>query len=114
MSTRSPRPRRVSMAVNVNGCWKADGLAAFAAGSTVSEFRRRLEAEAKRLRTDDGEGRFAQQRAAVRLRRWTDADGMWRMAGGWDPLSGVKLNARIDAEIEALFTGAVPEGCPTD
>jgi hypothetical protein len=93
---------------------RADQLAGFAAGSTTTEFRRRLEAEAKKLRTDDGEGRFQQQLAAVRLRRWVDADGMGNMAGKWDPLSTVRLNARIDAEIEALFSESVPDGCPTD
>ncbi len=93
---------------------RANRLAGFAAIESVVEFRRRLEREAKSLRADDGMDRFERQKSAARVRRWTDAAGMWCLQGRFDPLTGVRMNARLTAEIEALFAESVPEGCPTD
>ena len=93
---------------------KADSLAGTAAVSTVLQFRRRLEQEARRLQADDGTAKFERQRRAARLSRWTDADGMWCLRGRFDPLTGLQLNARLNAEIEALFAESVPAECPTD
>ncbi|MDO9174133.1 MAG: HNH endonuclease, partial [Actinomycetota bacterium] len=93
---------------------RANRLAGFAAIESVVEFRRRLEREAKSLRADDGMDRFERQKSAARVRRWTDADGMWCLQGRFDPLTGVRMNARLTAEIEALFAESAPEGCPTD
>ena len=93
---------------------RADAMVAAAGVESVREFRSRLEREARRLRTDDGMGVFERQQAAVRVRRWTDGDGMWHLHGRFDPVTGVRLNARLQAEIEALFTDKVPEGCPRD
>ena len=53
-------------------------------------------------------------RRATRLRTWTDDEGMWRFSGRFDPVLGVKLAARLDAAVEALFAEATPETCPTD
>jgi hypothetical protein len=39
---------------------------------------------------------------------------MWCLSGRFDPLSGVKTAAALDAELARIFTGAVPENCPTD
>ena len=81
---------------------RADGLVGLAAAASVGDFRKRLEHEARSIQRDDGMAKFERQKAAVRLRRWTDADGMWCLQGRFDPLTGVKLNARLVAEIEAL------------
>jgi hypothetical protein len=93
---------------------RADALAAVAAAATVDEFARRLELEARRLLDDDGEERLERQRRAARARTWVDNDGMWNLSAKLDPLSGVKLAARLDATVEALFAESVPEGCPAD
>ena len=93
---------------------RADRLVSIARHGSVSDFRKRLEREAESLRADDGTERFERQKKAARLRRWTDADGMWCLSGRFDPLTGVRLNARLQAEIEAAFAESVPEGCPTD
>ena len=93
---------------------RADQLVGVARHGSVTQFRKRLEHEADRLRSDDGSARFERQQRAARVRRWTDADGMWCLAGRFDPLTGVRLNARLTAEIEAAFAESVPDGCPTD
>jgi hypothetical protein len=93
---------------------RADRLVGIARNGTVPEFRKRLEREAESLRADDGSERFERQKKAARLRHWTDADGMWCLAGRFDPLTGVRLNARLQAEIDAAFAESVPGGCPTD
>lgn len=89
-------------------------LVGVAKHGSVSDFRKRLEREAESLRADDGSERFERQKKGARLRNWTDADGMWCLSGRFDPLTGVRLNARLQAEIEAAFAESVPEGCPTD
>jgi hypothetical protein len=93
---------------------RADRLVGVAKHGSVSNFRKRLEREADSLRGDDGTERFERQKKAAQLRRWTDADGMWCLSGRFDPLTGVRLNARLQAEIEAAFAESVPEGCPAD
>ena len=80
----------------------------------MSDFRKRLECEADSLRADDGNERFERQKKAARLRRWTDADGMWCLSGRFDPLTGIRLDAGLRAELEAAFAESVPDGCPTD
>jgi hypothetical protein len=93
---------------------RADELAAVAAHATVEEFRRRLEAEAARLRRDDGMDRLERQRRATSLRTWVDQDGMWNLRGRFDPVTGVKVAAKIDATVETLFAEATPDTCPSD
>ena len=93
---------------------RADGLAGVAAAGSVADFRKRLEREASAIRADGGMARFERQKAAVRLRRWTDGDGMWCLFARFDPLTGVRLSAGLDAEVEARFAQSVPEGCPSD
>ncbi len=93
---------------------RADGLARFAAGATVAEFRRKIEGEVRSVQTGDGMDRLQRQRRASRVRRWVDGDGMWCLFGRFDPLTGVRLSARVDAEVEALFAESVPEDCPSD
>ena len=93
---------------------RADALANVAAAATVDEFAKRLELEAKRLDDIDGEERLERQRRATRARSWVDGEGMWNLTARLDPLTGVKIAARLDATAEAVFAEHVPEGCPQD
>jgi hypothetical protein len=93
---------------------RVDGLADQAASDTVNEFARRVEEEARRMQHDDGMDRLERQKRAVRLRKWTDADGMVNWRAHFDPVTGVKLDAQLQAAIEALFAEATPEFCPDD
>ena len=93
---------------------RADALTAVAANATVDEFAKRLDLEATRLDDSNGEARLDRQRRAARVRTWTDPDGMWNLNARLDPLTGIKMAARLDTTVEALFAEAEPEGCPTD
>jgi hypothetical protein len=85
-----------------------------AAAATVEEFRRRLALEVKHIQRDDGVDRFERQRRASRLRTWTDGEGMFCLSGRFDPVTGVKLSAKLDAAVNALFAEATPDTCPSD
>jgi hypothetical protein len=90
------------------------GLVDVAASATVEEFRRRLAMEARATERDDGLDRLDRQRRKTSLRVWTDGEGMWRFDGRFDPLTGAKLDARLEAAVQALFAEATPSSCPTD
>ncbi len=90
------------------------GLVDVASAATVEEFRRRLALEARATERDDGIDRLERQRRKTSLRVWTDGEGMWRFDGRFDPLSGVELDARLEATVQALFAEQTPETCPTD
>ena len=96
----------------------ADGerLVMVAENSTADEFARNLRAEARRLETDnDADARLSRQRRAIRLNTWIDHDtGMGRWSATWDPDTMVRLENRLDAQAQALFHDAQPDGCPTD
>jgi hypothetical protein len=89
-------------------------LVAVAAAATVRQFRNRLDLERRAVERDDGTSRFERQQRAVSHRSWTDAEGMYCYAGRLDPLSGVAFDARVQAQIEALFAQQTPATCPTD
>jgi hypothetical protein len=93
---------------------RVDGLADQAASDTVNEFSRRVEQEARRMQQGDGMDRLERQQRAVRLKRWTDADGMVNWRGQFDPVTALKLDGQLQAAIEALFAEATPEFCPDD
>jgi hypothetical protein len=93
---------------------RADALADVARAGSVDEFSRRLELERKRLQGDDGMDRLARQRRNVRARSWVDAEGMWNLSAKFDPVTGVRVAARIDAMVHAMFGETVPAECPTD
>lgn len=93
---------------------RAADLVDVASAATVEEFRRRLGLEVKAIQADDGMARLERQRRNTRLRTWTDADGMWRVSGQFDPVTGVKLAARLDAAMQTLFAESEPETCPAD
>ena len=90
------------------------GLLHVAAAATLAEWRRRLAMEAKSIRRDDGVERLERQRKATRVRTWTDGEGMVCLSGRFDPITGRRLVARLDATTQALFAEATPDTCPTD
>jgi len=90
------------------------GLLDVAAAATIAEWRRRLAMEVKNIQRDDGIDRLERQQRANSLRTWTDGEGMWCMSARLDPLTGVKLAARLDAAVNALFAEQTPATCPTD
>jgi Domain of unknown function (DUF222) len=89
-------------------------IAAAAVHSSDRHYRETIERIVGRARDDDGLDRLAQQRTAARLRWWSGADGMWNLAGKFDPVRGTELEGRLRATIEALFHGATPHDAPTD
>ena len=93
---------------------RANALAEVAKAGTVEQFTRRLDLETKRLQEGDGLDRLARQRRNVRARTWVDPEGMWNLAVKFDPVTGVKIAARIDAMVQALFGETVPVECPDD
>jgi hypothetical protein len=96
----------------------ADGerLVRLAQHSTPDEFARTVREAARALEAaSDGLDRLEQQRRATRCVSWVDkVTGMGRMLLTVDPLTFVTLEQRVDAQVEALFHDAHPEGCPTD
>jgi hypothetical protein len=92
----------------------ADNLAEVAKAGTVDEFSRRLDLETKRLQEDNGLDRLGRQRRNIRARSWVDGEGMWNLSAKFDPVTGVKIAARIDAMVQAMFAETVPDECPDD
>ena len=93
---------------------RADKLAEVAKAGTVDQFARRLDLEAKKLQEGDGMDRLERQRRNARARSWVDSEGMWNLSVKLDPLTGVKVAARIDATVQALFGSLVHDECPED
>ena len=81
---------------------------------SVARFRDRLRAEVRRIEGDDGRARLARQRRDTGLRTWTDREGMWRIAGRFDPASAIVLQQRLAHQLEVRFRQARPPECPTD
>ncbi len=94
----------------------APNLVLIAEHVDVDEFARTVRAEARRLEHDsDGLERLERQRRAIRLNTWVDkVTGMGRWSATWDPATMVRLETRLDAQVEAMFHDSQPEGCPTD
>jgi len=90
------------------------GLLDIASVATIAEWRRRLAMEVKNIQRDDGVDRLERQRRATSLRTWIDGEGMWCLSGRFDPVTGVRLAARLDAAADTLFAEATPSTCPTD
>ena len=93
---------------------RADALVDVSKAGTVDEFARRLDLEATKLQERNGMDRLERQRRNARARSWVDAEGMWNLSVKLDPLTGVKVAARIDAMVQALFGQSVPDECPDD
>ena len=100
------RPRLIAQAAR---------FAAVAASATIDEFARMVRTEVRRIETDDGAARLERQRRATRLRAWFDEyTGMLKLAGEFDPVTGLALMGRLDNMVSTLFASGVPDGCPTD
>ncbi|TFH19536.1 MAG: HNH endonuclease [Acidimicrobiales bacterium] len=93
---------------------RADALANVAAVSTVEQFAKRVALEAQRIESGDGMDRLERQRRATRLRSGVDDEGMWNVRGRFDAVTGVRLDAKLHATVEALFSESTPQGCPDD
>ncbi len=94
---------------------RAEWLVEVAKRSTPDEFRVAVGAEVRRIQGDDGMGRLERQRRATRLRTWVDnRDGMWCLAGRFDPETGVRLHGRLEAALGELFAEHTAAGCPSD
>jgi hypothetical protein len=94
---------------------RAGWLVGIAERSTPEELRVALAGEVRRIQADHGMARLERQRRATRLRTWVDhRDGMWCLAGRFDPATGVRLHGRIQAAVAGLFAEQVPETCPSD
>jgi hypothetical protein len=94
---------------------RAGWLTEMAQRSTPEEFRRSMAREVRRIQADDGMARLERQCRAVRLRTWVDhRDGMWCLAGRFDPATGVRLYGRLHAAVAELFADQVPDTCPSD
>lgn len=90
------------------------GLLDVAGVATVDEWRRRLAREVKNIQRDDGIDRLERQQRATSLRTWTDGEGMWCLSGRFDPVTGVRLAAKLDSAVNALFAEQTPSTCPSD
>ena len=116
MSTRSvSRWRRVGRSQRDALARRVDAIAGIAEAETPDDFARRLDAEVRRLRDDDGMDRFRQQQLDTSLRTWVDpADGMYKIRGQVDPVSGAKLSNKLDALMAELFAEETSDSCPSD
>ncbi len=85
-----------------------------AATATVGQFGRRIRTEITRIVAADGVERLERQRRETRLNTWVGGDGMWNIAGRFDPVTGLKMAAKLDSAVEALFAESTPSSCPPD
>jgi hypothetical protein len=93
---------------------RAERLVAVAGEASPGELERAVDVEVRRLEADGGLRRLERQRRAARLHEWVDGDGMWCLAGRFDPETGLILHNRLAAAVDVLFTDKVPECCPSD
>lgn len=93
---------------------RANDLTTIAAAATIDQFNKRLDLEIKKLQSDDGEERLVRQKRNTRLSTWTDNDGMFNIRGRFDPVTGIRLAAKLDSTTQALFAKEAPDYCPTD
>jgi hypothetical protein len=93
---------------------RVDALVDVAEHASQAEFARRVRDEARRLQAADGMDTLDRQRRATSLRTFVDLEGMWNLRARFDPLTGVRLDARIRESLEALFATSTPDTCPTD
>ena len=89
-------------------------LALAAGEQTASGFRKTVEQVVAQARTDDGLARLHRQRRQSRLRWWLDPDGMWNLAGRFDPATGARMEGRLRNRINRIRAGGLPDTTPTD
>ena len=92
---------------------RADALVDVATAGSVDDFARRLDLETRRL-DDNDMNRLERQRRDTRARSWVDIDGMYNLSVKYDPVTGVKVAARIETTVQTLFRERAPVHCPTD
>ncbi len=85
-----------------------------ATGTTLEEFRSRLDAEVRRIEGDDGVGRLDRQRRHIGARTWTGRDGMWNVHGRFDAERAVALIEAMRRATEAHFHAEHPPEAPAD
>ena len=93
---------------------RCEALLPVAEAATVEQWGRRVRDEARRLAAETEMDRLERQRRATSLRSWVDGEGMWNFRGKFDPVTGVKIAARLDAAVETLFAEQSPTTCPSD
>jgi hypothetical protein len=93
---------------------KVADLVNVAAAATVPDFAKRLRDEVSRILADDGVARLERQRRSTALSTWVDDEGMWRVSGKFDPVTGIRLAATLGSTVETLFAEAESPTCPTD
>ena len=93
---------------------KVADLVDVAAVATVPDFAKRLRHEVSRILADDGVARLERQRRSTALSTWVDDEGMWRVSGKFDPVTGIRLAATLESTVETLFAEAESPTCPTD
>ncbi len=89
-------------------------LAQAASTRSIAEFDAWVKRRAKQLDTSDGEERLEQQRRAVRLRTWTDDDGMWNLSGRFDPATGKDIARELAARTKTIAAGELVSTAPSD
>ena len=89
-------------------------LALAAGEQTATAFRKTVEHVVAQARKDDGLAKLERQRRQARLRWWLDADGMWNLAGRFDPATGARMEGRLRNQINRIRAGGIPDTCPTD
>jgi hypothetical protein len=93
---------------------RIEAIVPVAEAATVEQFSKRVGLEVRRIQTSDGIDRLERQRRETRLSTWVDHDGMWNLRGRFDPVTGVKLDAKLRSAGETLFVEQVPDHCPAD
>jgi len=95
---------------------RASSLLLIAEHATPDEFARTVRAEARRLeRSTDGLDRLERQKRAVRFSSFVDKEtGMGRWQATWDPETMVRLETKIDNQLQAMFHDRQPQWCPMD
>src|SRR5437763_14159167 len=95
---------------------QAPALVLIAENASADDFARTVRAEARRLeRTSDGLDRLERQRRAIRFSSYIDKEsGMGRWQATWDPETMLRLETKIDQQLQAMFHDRQPDGCPTD
>ena len=89
-------------------------LASAAGEQTAAGFRKTVEHVVAQARCDDGLERLQRQRRQARLRWWLDADGMWNLAGRFDPATGARIEGRLRNRVNRIRAGGIPDTCPSD
>ena len=88
-----------------------DGLVGDARSLPANEFERRLQGRG----APAAGRRQARQKRSVRWRSWVERiSGMFRGDFACDPLNAVKIDKRIQDEVDRLFAERVPDDCPDD